>query len=1180
MRLKHVKLAGFKSFVDPTKLGFKENLTAIVGPNGCGKSNIIDAIRWVMGESGAKHLRGESMTDVIFNGSQVRKPVNRAAVELVFDNHEGKARGSAAGYQEISVRRELDRDSKSSYILNGTACRKRDITDIFLGTGISPRSYAIIEQGTISRLIESKPEELRTFIEEAAGISRYKDRRRETENRIRRTRENLDRVNDLKDELTRQVAKLERQAEAAKRYQRLKQDERRVKGEILGLTYQQQLLSLSSSAELIEQLEQQLADQQASDAALKSQLDVQQQVYQSLADRVEQAQAAFYQKGADVSQLQERIRFDTERKLTLKRDLDELLSSASAAKNQYMEDQQHLEQLVEQQAHLAPEIDIQDERLAQLAEHVQEHQEQLLTVDDQWQTLQQQLRDAQRQVDQLSQKQQFEQQTLSNLTQREAQLRQRENELKTDTLEDNSSTFDLELAQLEEQITRLNTVLDDEQQALLLRQEQLDKNRKQQNEQQSELRKAEGELASLVALQKAAREDSPTLQQWLNSQDEQLDGELIEQLEVENDWRFAVESVLGLWLKSHLVKDLSLLSDDLPKREFIALIETKETTDQMAASGASGDQKVSSELKDSLIHQVMMCPASLSWLAPIRCCEDLDTAIEQRAQLQSGQSWITPCGAWVGQDWLMQFSDKDPATGVIERAQNIRELKQRIAHLNDGVEKLQAGIDQGKQALSAINESRQGAQSELKQVERHYHETQRKLAVLRSRQEQQQRQREQLATELGELETKRAQSEDVLTAVMEELELNKEHLALQESQVGVSAQTKREYQEALSEAQLQLQTVKDQKSQLGFQTERLQLRVQSLQSAIARAEQVMAGSEDKRQELEQALSLMSDDDAQQGLLEVAIEAHEQAKDDLADARERLQARENENRELLQQTQAQMQAIDQIKQQLETVRIDQEGIKQQVNATVEKIMSLPSSLVEVQSWVDALDEQRSAEVLKTSLESLSGQIGKIGAVNLAAIEELEEQRERLNFITQQYDDLIQASEILESAIQKIDRETKQRFKQTFDFVNEGFKTLFPKVFGGGKAYLELIDQDLLSTGIAIMARPPGKQNSTIHLLSGGEKALTALALVFAIFELNPAPFCLLDEVDAPLDDVNVERYNNLVKEMSKKVQFIFITHNKITMQMANALMGVTMKEPGVSAIVSVDLEKAIDMTQAV
>ncbi len=1179
MRLKHVKLAGFKSFVDPTKLGFKENLTAIVGPNGCGKSNIIDAIRWVMGESGAKHLRGESMTDVIFNGSQVRKPVNRAAVELVFDNHEGKARGSAAGYQEISVRRELDRDSKSSYFLNGTACRKRDITDIFLGTGISPRSYAIIEQGTISRLIESKPEELRTFIEEAAGISRYKDRRRETENRIRRTRENLDRVNDLKDELTRQVAKLERQAEAAKRYQRLKQDERRVKGEILGLTYQQQLLSLSSSAELIEQLEQQLADQQASDAALKSQLDVQQQVYQSLADRVEQAQAAFYQKGADVSQLQERIRFDTERKLTLKRDLDELLSSASAAKSQYMEDQQQLEQLVEQQAHLAPEIDIQDERLEQLAEHVQERQEQLLAVDDQWQTSQQQLSDAQRQVDQLSQKQQFEQQTLSNLTQREAQLKQREDELKTDTFED-SSTFDLELAQLEEQITCLNAALDEEQQALILRQEQLDNNRKQQNEQQSELRKAEGELASLVALQKAAREDSPTLKQWQDSQNEQLDGELIEQLEVENDWRFAVESVLGLWLKSHLVKDLSLLSDDLPKREFIALIETQKAMDQAAASGASSDQKISSKLKDSLIHQVMMCPASLSWLAPIRCCEDLDTAIAQRAQLQPGQSWITPSGAWVGQDWLMQFSDKDPATGVIERAQNIRELEQRIAVLNESVEKLQAEIDQGKQALSAINESRRGAQSELKQVEQHYHETQRKLAVLHSQQEQQQRQREQLATELGELETKRAQSEDALTTVMEELELNKERLALQESQVGVSAQTKREYQEALSEAQLQLQAVKEQKSQLGFQTERLQLQVQSLQSAITRAEQVMAGSEDKRQELEQALSLMSDDDAQQALLEVAIEAHEQAKDDLADARERLQARENENRELLQQAQAQMQAIDQIKQQLETARIDQEGIKQQVNATVEKIMGLPSSLVEVQSWVDALDEQQSAQVLKTSLESLSGQIGKIGAVNLAAIEELEEQRERLNFITQQYDDLIQASQILESAIQKIDRETKQRFKQTFDFVNEGFKTLFPKVFGGGKAYLELIDQDLLSTGIAIMARPPGKQNSTIHLLSGGEKALTALALVFAIFELNPAPFCLLDEVDAPLDDVNVERYNNLVKEMSKKVQFIFITHNKITMQMANALMGVTMKEPGVSAIVSVDLEKAIDMTQAV
>lgn len=1163
MRLKSIKLAGFKSFVDPTNVSFPSNLGCVVGPNGCGKSNIIDAVRWVMGESSAKNLRGENMTDVIFNGSVNRKPVGQASIELIFDNADGSVGGEYARFAEIGVKRKVTREGQSEYYLNGSKCRRRDITDIFLGTGLGPRSYAIIEQGMISRLIEAKPEELRVFLEEAAGISKYKERRRETENRMRRTMENLERLTDIRDELERQLQHLQRQAQAAEKYTELKKEERLYRAQLQALQWKTFDDQVKERDATIRELEVSLESVIAEQRSIDTEIEKSRTVHTEQVDIHSEVQGRFYGLGAEIARVEQSIEHQRDRSRQFQEDLKEADRSLSESQQHLEEDQQKLERWSQEVEQIEPELE-----MAQAAE--EETAQALLVAEDsmqQWQHSwdefnQRAIEPRQRAEVQQSRIQHMEQ-ALQRIQQRIAKL----DEEKTGLSDDSESDIEL----MSEQLAELDLQIEEHQQRLEQSAALISQQRDQNNQGGSDLDQIRNQLqslrgrqASLEALQQAALgQQGGAINDWLQANSLDQKPRLAEGLKVAEGWETAVETVLGEHLQAVCVDGLDAVA------ELAASLEKGSLTlfDNNATARTPVEQA-------SLATKVEQGDQARTFLAGVYAADDLSSALSMRSRLAVHESVVTPEGVWLGSNWLRVARDADQQTGVLQRQQELEVLATEVESLEQRAEKLENTLTEGREALDEAESQREQVQRDLQQVTKQHSESQSELRARQAKIEQLVARRSRLNSDIDESREQFQLEQENLSEARMILQEAIESMEQDSDQRESLLAQRDENRTVLDQARQRARHDKDTAHQLAMRYQSLRTQLETMETNIERTRSQVSQLEERKRALHE--SLAGADDPLESLqleLESQLEKRLLVEEELTEARRQVETVEHQLREAESRRSQVEQQAQQVRTRLESVRVENQGL--QVSRR-----NLQEQLIETQHDPEALlnnlPEGASEKAWQENLESIARRVLRLGAINLAAIDEYKSQSERKLYLDAQNDDLMEALQTLENAIRKIDKETRQRFKDTFDKVNTSLQELFPKVFGGGTAYLEMTGDDLLDTGIAIMARPPGKRNSTIHLLSGGEKALTAIALVFSIFRLNPAPFCMLDEVDAPLDDANVGRYARLVKEMSKQVQFIYITHNKIAMEMAEQLMGVTMHEPGVSRLVTVNVEEAAEL----
>jgi len=1160
MRLEKIKLAGFKSFVDSTTVPFPSNLVGVVGPNGCGKSNVIDAVRWVMGESSAKMLRGESMSDVIFNGSTGRKPVGTAGIELVFDNSDGGAGGEYAGFSQISVRRQVSRDGQSVYFLNGTRCRRRDIQDLFLGTGLGPRSYAIIEQGIISRFIEARPEELRLFLEEAAGISKYKERRRETENRMRHTRDNLERLDDLREEVAKQLSHLERQAAAAEKYQRLKQDERRLEAELQALRWRSLDQELGVRDESLRTRETALEGRIARQRQLEADSEQLRDRYVESSDAFNEVQGRYYAVGSEIARLEQGIRFARESRGRQEGEVERLERELTEVRELIARDEQAVAEMDAALATDEPEHESAAAALAEALARVGAVTSELEAWEARWEAFN-------RQAAAPAELAQVERTHINHLEQRMEQVRSRQGrveeelgrqdtgelEVRIQALQKQAQEYDERIAALKDQEQRLIETLREQQDTLRALGGRLDAAR-------TELQSAHGRQAALTALQEAALKDADAaLAEWLRDQGLAGAPRLVDELTVEPGWEAAVEAVLAGHLRAVRTDSLDRIGTALDSSDLgsLALIEETDPPGPTAP--------------DSLLARVR-CPWPLrGLLGSVRAVKNLPEALSKRGALDPGELLVTRDGVLVGPNWLRTPEADGALGGVLVRAEELKALEDRAATLEAQVRTLEREQEQLRARRHGVEEEREALRTETAGLEKAAAKVQADLTGHRARLEHQNERRaaleaeqSELAERLAEAVAEEATARERLNGALEEIDA----LADQRTTLTARRETLRGQ---VTEARKQERELRERahRLQLAIETRRAsrEAGLRNLERAQEQSHQLGERRDELRLSLEASLApLAGQEKGLKAQLALRLEVEEQ----LGAARQRMEELDTQVRALEQERHRLEQAIDEDRRELDTLRLARQ--EQLVRRrTLEE--QLAEAGQEPRELLTNLEADAGEEVWQERLEKVSQRIARLGNINLASIDELAEQSERKRYLDAQHADISRSLHTLEQAIRRIDRETRDRFRETFERVNQGFEQLFPRLFGGGQAYLALTGEDLLETGVTVMARPPGKRNASIHLLSGGEKALTAVALVFAIFELNPAPFCMLDEVDAPLDDANVVRFCELVHSMSDRVQLIFITHNKLTMEIADHLLGVTMQEPGVSRLVSVDVEEA-------
>jgi|SRR5690554_558842 len=1167
MRLKSIRLVGFKSFVDPVTVPFEGNMTAIVGPNGCGKSNIIDAVRWVMGESSAKTLRGESMTDVIFNGSTGRKPVGQASIELLFDNRDGSLGGPYAQYAEIAVKRLVTREAQSSYFFNGQKCRRRDIADLFLGTGLGPRSYAIIGQGMISRLIEARPEELRATLEEAAGISRYKERRRETENRMRRTQENLERLEDIREELDKQLERLRRQAEAARRYQQLKNEEHRLKGELALLRARALRASQGEEESRVRELETAVEREVLGLRQCETRLEEARADHDRLAVELDAEQARFFETTTAIARLEQDLEHARSRDAQLARDLEAARRELQELDRLGEDDGERLLRLEERLETLVPEREALAEQLEELEAALEEAEPEAEEAEAAWEAFSEQWRSASREAERSQDRLRELEARLERLAADESRRRQQHEELPDIALlseqrgEIAERLAELELARESLEARREARALARDEAREASRAAELA--RETDRQRRSELA---GELASLEALIQAGLADhDQALEAYLAEQGLAEAPRLGECLAVAPGWEAAVSWVLAPWLRARLVPATGAGSG-VPAPAELGLVE--ERLDEEASAG-HGDDRLSARVRGA--------GAAARWLAPIRCVESRAAAWAARDGLAPGESLITPDGLWLGRGWVRHRGQGEGPDALLVS-------RRRHAEVQEALARVEAGLAEQEQRLAEAAEAVERAEVDLEGCrleERDLDQRRQQLAVqesgLASRLEHLEGRAAELAEELAGLAEAR---EETRLAIEEARDLWQQAMASLEEGAERRERLERERQSARE----RLASLRSRQRPLAEQLQRLALEQERLATERSGLAEQRGRAGDARERLAGRLEELEEE---RELLREPGEERRERLDELLDRREREERALNAVRaraaELVERLREDEQARQGHERSLEGIRERLQESRMQVQALRLKAETQDEQLRELgheePALAETLDPNATESAWQTRLEELGERIRRLGAINLAAIEEYDQQAERRDYLEAQHAELSEALETLDRAIRRIDQETRARFRDTFERVNAGLQSLFPRVFGGGTAWLTLTGEDLLETGVAIMARPPGKKNSTIHLLSGGEKALTALSLVFAIFQLNPAPFCMLDEVDAPLDDANVGRYARLVKEMSESVQFIYITHNKIAMEAGDRLMGVTMQEPGVSRLVSVDVEEAAALAEA-
>ena len=1166
MRLRKVKMAGFKSFVDPTTLSFPSDMVGIVGPNGCGKSNIVDAIRWVMGAS-TKHIRGDNIEDVIFKGSSGRQPVGQASIELVFDNSSNKIGGKYASYDEISIRRQIARDGQSKYYLNGTHCRRRDVVDIFLGTGLGPRSYAIIEQGMISRLIDAKPEEMRVYLEEAAGISKYKERRRETENRINHTRENLDRLNDVIEEVAKQITKLKRQATIAEKYKSLKTEERRTKAELLLLRWQSMQKELAQEERHVEnqetQLEQTIAGLRTLEAGLE-QLRVDQTAANEATNEV---QAQYYQVGADISRAEQTIHHAKE---TQQRHINDL--------DQTDNDLQNVEVEIEKQQGVHAEYDTQmqlmQEQLTGLHNEFAEAGEAVATAEqaestwrEAWDDLNIEISEPMHQVEVQSQRVEMLENEIERLQQRSEKFSREHAQLLAEDYQEDLSPLEETLDQKEQAVTDCKATLDHIATSISESRQQVEDFGSEFEDRRAERQQIQAELVTLQALQDAAlHSKQEDVQSWLSQRNLKDASRLADVIEVEAGWERAVETVLEDYLQAVCATDLENLS-----QHFSTL-----AGGELVFADTANSQAIEAS-PHTLASKVQGDVAIISQLQHVFIAKDIKQAFTLREQLLPHESVVTPDGIWLSATWMRYAKSVDTQAGVLSRKATMADLQAQDQRLEE--------------ALSDITSQRQTELDKLKDLEiareeaqHNYQEVFREHAELKAELEQKRAQINHWLQRDSQLRTLIEDSSGQLTDYQMQRDAAIEKSETAQTRLAALQTKKDELYQRKEDVQFEFNECKEQATLLQERRHALQLELEASRTRNATAQSIIERLRAQKQELgqrkidlaklvqenEQPLSEMADE------LQTLLDSQVGIEQKLNDARKSLEQVDFNIREKEQErTQVDAQITNQ-RDELNALRMRWQELNVRVQTIKEDLDKYDASVEEL---TEGMPEEASLERWEELVQELEVKINRLGAINLAAIDEHEEQSKRKEYLDSQHEDLTKALTTLENAIRKIDKETRERFKDTFDRVNSHIQSMYPRLFPGGKAYLQMSGDDLLTTGVTIMARPPGKKVSSIQLLSGGEKALTAAALVLAIFELNPAPFCLLDEVDAPLDDANVGRFCDLIKDMSKRVQFAFITHNKTTMEYADHLLGVTMNEPGVSKLVSVDIEEASELATA-
>jgi chromosome segregation protein len=1167
MRLKSIKLAGFKSFVDPTKIHFPGNLCAVVGPNGCGKSNIIDAVRWVMGESSAKNLRAENATDVIFSGSTSRQPVGQATIELVFDNHDHTLAGEFSSYNEVSIRRKVTREGQSTYFLNGLKCRRRDVTDLFLGTGLGPRSYSIIEQGTISRLIESRPEELRVYIEEAAGISRYKERRRDTSNRISRSRENLARLQDIREELGRQLETLKQQASAAEQYTQLKQNERQHKSQLATLQWRELREKLLDQRIGMGRIEDQIILQRSEQNTRLAQIDVQKSDLALLNESFTQQQGEFYSLGADIARLEQTIEHHHHQQQRWQADSSEAQQQLSRIDEAYAVDGKELNHLNQQQDQLSSDTELASEMLLEAEAGLQEKEEHRQHWQLLWQQKSERQADLKRIIDVAKTGLQHQQQQAAQAQQdRQASV----TELGALSLPNN------------EQINLLDEQLNNQQQLqqllteqLLTLEKKLQTLRQQEREQQEqldgqvqELGILAGQLASLHLLLTEAEQGAPLLPPGWHVEASQ---KLVDSMQVDSGWEAATEHVLQDWLGGYLLAQL-------PDQHVNQLSDVLGLT--LLVPHIHGQSTGVTNTYPTLLDKVDAPIGLEGLLAQVYVANDWHEGKKLLASLPIYGSVVLPDGLWLGHGWVRTPPREGSATGVLGRKHQVQVLEAQQKALRGLQQNTQKKLTQARdgalEAEQGLGQMRQTWQLGQNQ----YQQQQQALALLQLQNKQSLVQQQGLQCRIEE-QSQRLKHLDEEMALLQE-GMSEQELVLESAQLNMPEleAEKETIETQLAQARLEFSQKQQQVIQLQARVDSVLALITSLGRSMERLHEQRVQWSDKQAEIRsRGGHLQQAEDTSAQSLAAQLE-------NLLTLRVDVEAVMEQRRHVINQTEQLIRQLDQqhLKQehdirQTDTLLQDQRLVERELEVNADHIkQAMMEQNVLVEKLAEILPGATTQLQLGHLLEQCQSRIKRLGAINLVAIEEYKVQQERKTFLDQQYEELIEALDSLEQAIYKIDKETRARFKKTFDTVNESLNALFPKVFGGGRASLELTGEDMLAAGVTIMAQPPGKRNSSIHLLSGGEKALTAIALVFSIFQLNPSPFCMLDEVDAPLDDVNVERYARLVKEMSDQVQFIYISHNKIAMEMATQLLGVTMQEAGVSRVVTVDVSQAINMTE--
>jgi chromosome segregation protein len=1170
VRLTSIKLSGFKSFAEPTNFMLPGQLVGVVGPNGCGKSNIMDAVRWVLGESRASELRGESMQDVIFNGTNTRKPSSRSSVELVFDNADHRAGGQWAQFAEIAVKRVLTRDGTSSYYINNQPVRRRDVQDVFLGTGLGPRAYAIIGQGTISRIIESKPEELRLFLEEAAGVSKYKERRRETENRLSDTRENLTRVEDILRELNSNLDKLEKQAEVAQLYNTLQADVTLKQHQLWYLKRAEsetdQVRIKVDADKAVNDLEARVADLRR----IESELETIRQAHYAAGDHVNQAQGLLYEASAEVGRLEAEIRFVVEGRQRVEQRLVQLQEQSTQWSTR------RDEALAETETLAAQAVDA-EEKAVVLAAQVEEHDQQLPGLEDALAQAQAKSTEQRASVAQVQQQIQVLAADQRNIEEQSRQLNQRRERLAADrqalaapdeqrlvnlqqqlsAAKESAETADARLHELQDQVPQLDEERRAQQQAV-----------NTQGAKQAEL---SARLEALKALQEKVKTDGK-LQPWLARHGlGGLQG-LWSRIHIEQGWESALEAALRERMNSLEVSRLDMVrafGNDAPPARLAFY--------SPPAAGVPEPAAALPRLADLLrLNDAGQKALLADWLHGCYTAGSFEDALAARSQLKAGEAIYVKSGHAVTAHSVSFYAQDSEQAGLLARQQEIENLEKQLRAQSLIAEEARSALVRSEAAYSDASQRLVTARREAAESQARSHELQVETLRLTQLAEQTRARSEQIGADLAEVD---ALLEDLQERrVAAEARFEELDMQLADSQERHAQLDERviEAQRKLAEAREQHRSLERQAQEAQFSQRSLEARKGELQRAIETANQQETAIATERQRAQDELTRLTDAAAQAGLQtalalkserEQVLGARRSEYDDLT-----AKLRASDERRLTLERE-----LDPLRQRITDLQLKEQAARLGLEQYTQLLADAQADLEAVGRSITEGNVRLTG--MQGEIDRLHREVAALGAVNLAALEELTTARERKQFLDAQSADLNEAITTLEDAIRKIDGETRELLGSTFQAVNEHFGRMFPELFGGGNARLVMTGEEILDSGVQVMAQPPGKKNQTIHLLSGGEKALTAIALVFAIFQLNPAPFCLLDEVDAPLDDANTERYAKLVTSMSRETQFLFISHNKIAMEMAEQLIGVTMQEQGVSRIVAVDMESAVSMAEA-